>query len=70
MATSGLGKILIIDRDLHITMLLRCNLRDEGYDVDVQPDAAEAMRNDLSDVRVVILYPSEIDRLLHGVFDS
>lgn len=55
MATSGLGKILIIDRDLHITTLLRCNLRDEGYDVDVQPDAAEAMRNDLSDVRVVIL---------------
>lgn len=55
MATSGLGKILIVDRDEHITALLRCNLRDEGYDIDVQPEAALALRSDLSDVRIVII---------------
>lgn len=55
MSVSGLGKILLIDSDEHITELLRCNLRDEGYDVEVQPDPWEAYDSDLSDVRVVII---------------
>lgn len=55
MAASTLGKILLVDRDEHITTLLRCNLRDEGYEVDVLPSASEAVRRDLSDVRVIIM---------------
>ncbi len=55
MAASTLGKILLIDRDEHITALLRCNLTDEGYDVDICPAASDALRRDLSDIRVIII---------------
>lgn len=55
MASSSLGKILIVDRDSHISELLQCNLRAEGYDTDVHPDAGTAMLLDLSDTRVVII---------------
>ena len=55
MASSSLGKILIVDRDSHITELLQCNLRAEGYDTDVHPDAATALLLDLTDTRVIII---------------
>lgn len=55
VASSSLGKILIVDRDSHITDLLQCNLRAEGYDTDVHPDAATVLLLDLSDTRVIII---------------
>lgn len=55
MASSSLGKILIIDSDPHISELLRCNLRAEGYEADVHPDATTAMKLDLTDTRVIII---------------
>ena len=41
--SSALGKILVVDNDEHITELLRCNLRAEGYDVSSHADACTAM---------------------------
>ena len=53
--SSALGKILVVDNDEHITELLRCNLRAEGYDVSSHADACTAMKLDLSDTHVVIV---------------
>ncbi|MDE5643887.1 MAG: response regulator transcription factor [Muribaculaceae bacterium] len=52
--TPALGKILIVDEDSNIADLLCVNLRSEGYQVDAIPQAAEAMRLDLSDTNLVI----------------
>ena len=53
MASSTLGKILVIDSDAHIAELLRYNLTAEGYEVQTHPDASTALKLDYSDVRVV-----------------
>ena len=53
--SSALGKILVVDNDEHITELLSCNLRAEGYDVSSHADACTAMKLDLSDTHVVIV---------------
>jgi len=55
VASTSLGKIFLIDRDTHITELLRLNLHAEGYDVQVHPDADTALKLDLSDTRLVII---------------
>lgn len=55
MASSSLGKILVVDRDAHITELLRVNLHAEGYEVQTHADASTALKLDYSDVRVVII---------------
>ncbi|MDE5929761.1 MAG: hypothetical protein K2H03_04710, partial [Muribaculaceae bacterium] len=52
--TPALGKILIVDEDSNIADLLCVNLRSEGYQVDAIPQAAEAVRLDLSDTNLVI----------------
>lgn len=52
--TPALGKILIVDEDSNIADLLCVNLRSEGYQVDAIPQAADAVRLDLSDTNLVI----------------
>lgn len=51
----GLGSILIIDDEEHISSLLKFNLENEGYDIVVEPFAQEAATKDLTDFRLMLV---------------
>lgn len=51
---SSLGSILLVDDEDHITDLLKYNLENESYQVDVERDALAASRSDLSGYRLII----------------
>lgn len=53
--SSNYGKILIVDDDPNIGDLLTVNLRSEGYEVDVESEAAKVARTDLSETHLMII---------------
>lgn len=55
MSITALGKILIVDNDENISSLLGENLRCEGYDVAVFPEAEGVASSDLAGVRLILV---------------
>lgn len=58
---SPLGTILVVDDDTNVTDLLLCNLRTEGYGVQIEPMAKDVDLNLIADVRLVIADASNQD---------
>lgn len=54
-SNSSLGAILLVDDEENITSLLRYNLENESYDVDVEEDAGRASRRDLTGFRLMLV---------------
>lgn len=51
---SSLGVILLVDDDKDICELLQVNLKNEGYHIETEINAAEVCRRDLTDIDLII----------------
>lgn len=54
-SSSGLGSILLVDDEEHITTLLKYNLENESYQVSVEPLAIKASQGDLTGFRLMLV---------------
>lgn len=54
-SASGLGSILLVDDEDHITTLLKYNLENESYSVTVERDAMTASKSDLTGYRLMLI---------------
>lgn len=71
MAATALGIIAIVDDDTNISSLLSVNLKSEGYETVVFPEAEEVTASDLTGVRLIIADVMDADynglALLHDI---
>ena len=53
--SSAFGTILLVDEDINITELLKCNLTSEGYGVKIYQNAKDVDLSKISDARMLIV---------------
>lgn len=53
-SNDGIGSILVVDEEEHISSLLKYNLENEGYCVETMNDAAAASHADLPQFRIIL----------------